>query len=237
MKNQDLVSKILKKKDSLNRFKDFTKLLNEALNASYELFNRKSMNEDIEELYYLMKHCEFLWDEALILFTNRAYSSAIFFSIVTIEELGKCAIGSRLINDNEYKRQNSVDLNNKKIDNGPLYNHRKKHQIAAFSGLAVNSRADRILGEDNILKLFNLIKGGHLENIRQKSIYSESENGNITLPKMKYSEEDAIFFCTTAGELLCEIGGFTSTEFFRLQKKVSDFESTYILKNYELNIK
>lgn len=236
MKRKDLIAKILKKKDSINRFEDYVRLLNESLNSSYQLFYRSSKEEDYEELFYLIKHGETLWDESVILLNNEAYSSAVFLSIVTIEELGKCVIGNSLIDYNESKRQNKKDFNNEKINNSPLLNHRKKHQIAAFSGLAVNSRADRVLGEDNILKLFNLIKGGHLENIRQKSIYSESENGVITLPKMKFNKQDAIFFCTTAAELLCEIGGFIPSEFHRLINKITLFESKYILENYKLNI-
>lgn len=237
MKIEEQISKILKKKDSVNRFNDFVTLLNESLNSSYELFNRNSKEEDIEELFSLIKHGETLWDESVLLLNNEAYSSAVFLSIVTIEELGKCVIGSSLIDYNESKRQNKKDFNNEKINNNPLLNHRKKHQIAAFSGLAVNSRADRVLGEDNILKLFNLIKGGHLENIRQKSIYSESDNGVITLPKMKFNKQDAIFFCTTAAELLCEIGGFIPDEFYRLKNKITIFELKYILENYKLNVR
>lgn len=237
MKNQDFIFKALKSKDSLNRFKDFTKLLEEVLNSSEVLFKRNTFDEDCEELYYLIKHCEVLWDESLILFNNECYSSAIFFSIVAIEELGKCSIGRFLIFHNEFGREKYSNYNKEKVKKDLLRNHRKKHQIAAFSGLAINSRADRILGSNNILKLFNLIKGGHLENIRQKAIYSESENGLITLPKMKFSKEDAIFFCSTAGELLCEIGGVISDEFFRLEKKVSLFESINKLEKYELNIK
>ena len=145
MKRKDLITKILKKKDSINRFQDYVTLLNESLNSSYQLFYRNSKEEDYEELFYLVKHGETLWDESIILLNNEAYSSAVFLSIVTIEELGKCVIGSFLIDYNESKRQNKKDFNNEKINNSPLLNHRKKHQIAAFSGLAVNSRADRVV--------------------------------------------------------------------------------------------
>lgn len=126
------IEKTLKKKDSYNRFKDYTNLLNEALNSSYELFNRNSIEEDSEELFYLVKHSESLWNDSIILLENEAYPSAIFFAIVTIEELGKCAIGRFLIGHNEYKRQNRNNSFKKKVKKNPLLNHRKNIKLQPF---------------------------------------------------------------------------------------------------------
>ena len=44
MKRKDLITKILKKKDSINRFQDYVTLLNESLNSSYP----KLMNSSIK---------------------------------------------------------------------------------------------------------------------------------------------------------------------------------------------
>lgn len=53
---------------------------------------------------------------------------------------------------------------------------------------------------------------------------------------MKFKKDDAIFFCTVAGELLCELGGIEPIEFERLKDMIDQFEEKYPLENYNLNI-
>lgn len=229
------IQKALCEKDSFKRLSRFTEILNDALFSPEPIFKTDSLSDDCKEFWYLMRHAEFLWDDAVHLLRRDSYPSAIFFSIVTLEELGKLSVARFQIAMNEAKRSSPAcaAVQPRKT---PLYSHHKKHQLAAFSGFAVNSRADRILGLENIEALLDLAETGKLENIRQNCIYSKPEQGMVTLLRTSKNRGDAVFFCMVAGELLAEIGGFSPEEFERLIGRVQKFEEEFPLPAYKLEM-
>lgn len=229
------IEKVLRVKKSQNRLARFTDILNEALSSTEPVFDTGCFEEDCKEFWYLMRHAEFLWNDAVLLLRKESYASSVFFAIVAIEEIGKLSVARFQIAVNQGKYPGSTAAVNRQRKN-PLYSHQKKHQLAAFSGFAVNNRADRILGLDNITSLLNLAEAGKLEAIRQNCIYSRPESGSVILPLTARQKEDAVFFCTVSGELLAEIGGFEPEEFERLLARVKEFEGEFPIGSYTLEL-
>lgn len=228
-------NEVLKKKSSATRLMKFTDILNDALFSAERIFKTDCLEQDCKEFWYLMRHAECLWDDAVRLLRQESHASSVFLSIVCIEEIGKLSIARFQIAVNEAERGRSAAsvMRGKK---NLLYSHHKKHQLAAFSGFAVNSRADRILGLNNIVKLLDLAESGKLETIRQNCIYSRQQEGSIVLPLTARTKGDAVFFCSVAGELLAEIGGFEPEEFERLLRCIVEYEEEFPLNRYELQM-
>ncbi len=226
---------VLTKKKSTKRLTQFTDILNEAVFSTERLFRTDSFGQDCKEFWYLMRHAESLWDDAVRLLGEKSYPSSVFFAIVSVEEIGKLSIARFQIAVNEAERR-SGSSSVKRPKKNPLYSHHKKHQLAAFSGFAVNTRADRVLGLNNITALLELAESGKLEVIRQNCIYSRPEKGAMVLPRTSRKKNDAVFFCSAAGELLAEIGGFEPHEFERLLGRVVEFEEQFPLHEYELQM-
>jgi len=214
------------------RFRAYVDLLNEAMLRAEPLFDTGSLEGDCDECWYLVRHAEFLWDDAVLLLEQGTRASATFLAIVAIEEMGKVSIGRFQVAANEALRQRERPVEPAPKKRGPLFSHHKKHQMAAFAGLAVNSRADRILGLENVCRLLELAAAGGIEAIRQNALYSRREGGMVSLPMQSLSDGDALFFCTVAGELLAEIGGLAPKEFVRLSERVDAFEARHPLGDY-----
>jgi AbiV family abortive infection protein len=211
-------------------------LPNDALADDTSLFDSGSLADDADQFGALVSHAEQLWHDSIRLLDAQSYATSIVLSIATMEELGKIAIARFVLPINVRRRRSGVSTQPPSRRN-PLYSHRQKHQLASFGGFAVNNRADRVLGIRNIVMLFDLAQSGALETIRQSSLYSESVNGRIQMPLSIRSHDQCVFFCTAAGVLLAELGGFGPATFERLIADVEKFEQGYPLPNgYRLQI-
>lgn len=222
---------------AVDRFTRFNNLLNKALSEPDPFFDGGNIEIDASCFQSLVQHSENLWEQVVVQLRERSWATSIFLSIACIEEIGKITVAKFQVIVNEQRRSSPIPSSGQRASRrNPLLSHRKKHQLAAFSGFLINSRADRILGLDNILRLLELAENGDLETIRQNSLYSSSENGLIRLPEQRRSREDAVFFATACGELLCEIGGEPPSEFERLLTKVTTFENEFPLEGYRITV-
>ena len=232
----DDLKKTLTLKGSSKLLARFTEVLNESLADDTSLFDSGSLIDDIGQFDALVSHAQQLWQDSCLLLNAKSYATSVVLSIATMEELGKIAVARFLLPVNEQRRTSGVSTQ-KPTRRNPLYSHRQKHQLAAFGGFVVNNRADRILGIDNIVELFNLTENGMLETIRQSSLYSEPCNGRIQVPLSVRSRDESVFFCSAAGELLAELGGFEPDEFERLIAVVDELEAIHpISYGYRLQI-
>lgn len=228
--NLDNLQQTLALKDSLAVVLRFTVILNESLGDDASLFDAGSLTADAAQFDSLVSHAEQLWGDSRRLLEVQSYATSSMLSIAAIEELGKIAVARFLLPVNEQRRVNGVCTTIPTRRN-PLYSHKQKHQLAAFAGLAINSRADRILGIDNVIVLFDLAESGALERIRQSSLYSEPRDGRIQVPLSIRSRDQSVFLCSVAGELLAELGGLDPTTFNRLLADVQDFEDKHPIPN------
>ncbi len=217
------IQRTLDLKGSPTLIERFTAILNDVLANDTSLFDSGSLDNDADQFANLVTHAEQLWRDSMRLLDAQSYATSIVLSIAAMEELGKIAVARFLVLVNTQRRESGVATQPPNRRN-PLYSHRQKHQLASLGGFAVNSRADRILGVDNIVTLFDLAETGALERIRQSSLYSEPVNGGIQIPLSVRSHDQSVFFCTAAGELLAELGGFGPAVFERLMADVSEFE-------------
>jgi len=227
------VERILRDIKSPYYLDKFTELQHVALNAETLIFNTGSIEGDFIEMWYLMRQVEFLWDDAVLLLRNNSRASSVFFSIMVIEGVGMLAVARFQIFQNR-ATLNTTKSSIQRKKKGPLFDHKHKHRLGVYSGFAINSRAVRILGLDNIKTLLGLAENGKLATIRENSLYHETIDGRLSLPLTKRTHEDAVFFCTAAGELLAEIGGIVPVEFERLIARVEDFENKFPLVGYKL---
>ena len=229
--------KVLGAKRAPERWRKFTHILNQALFEQDPLFNGGNMKQDVRSFTDLVKHSEHLWEQAVSHLRQGYHATSVFLSIACIEEVGKVSVGRFQVLINEQRSHKETEGSPRTVKGKhPLLSHTKKHQIAAFSGFLVNSRADRIVGTHNIVCLLELAERGDLERIRQNSIYSRTQRGVVHVPEACRSKEDAVFFATVAGELLCEIGGLDPPWWERLLERIAALERQFPLGHYELTL-
>ena len=211
---------IAKKKQHRKRMIPFFQAVAELANT-YQLLPARPFKRRVDAFLRLVDHAERLWEDSVRLLFAGSYSSSLFFSIVTIEELGKLAVA---------KVQAVAGVPPSCVVKGmgsrksPLRSHTRKHQMAACAGAVINSRLDRVVGIDKVLDFLRHVENGELESERQRCLYYEFK-GRQHLPHMMVSKERATLLAIIAGELLAEVGTVEPIEFERLLKKINEFET------------
>jgi hypothetical protein len=126
---------IAKQKKQQKRMIPFFKTVAE-LGNTYQLLPAKPHNRRVNAYLQLVNHVEQLWEDSTRLFLACRYSSSVFFSIVTIEELGKLAIAKVQAVVGIPKTCSAKGTGGGK---SPLRSHVRKHMMAACAGAVINS--------------------------------------------------------------------------------------------------
>jgi AbiV family abortive infection protein len=197
----------IKKKDQVRRIKLHSNLINEALFSTKPLIVGNNLNEEVMQFNRLLKHAKGLWKESVSMLRKDNYPISIFLALVCIEESAKIAIAYMQILNNERKRNStpkSQKVINIKKGKNPIYSHSKKHMVASFAGILVNSRADNRLGLYNINKFMEMAEKGEIENLRQSCLYADRKNNTLKIPSEIHDKKSAAFYVALAGEILSE---------------------------------
>lgn len=230
----DVVSEISEKmvrKDLRNRFNRYLEIQNELLSTGKPLVSGATYEEEYIQFLQLVAHAEGLWEDSCRLFEAGSYPTSLFLSIVCMEEVAKVGVARFQLLSNELRRRKKLSAtylapspSRKSRKKHPFYSHTQKHILAAGAGALVNSRLDRILGLDNVIRFLDEVEQGKLETLRQNCVYADHDGQELILPKNKIGKEEALFYVTLAGELLIEVAGWEPGEFKRLLAKVEKFE-------------
>lgn len=138
------------------------------------------ITETSEELNQACEHIVRLLNDASLLLEAGSRASAVFLSITALEETAKIHIGMyRNANDAVPRRKD------------PLYQHDKKHYIAASPTVAMGGRLQEAIGEKRMNELIEIAREGQLKSIREKALYVEKNNGRIQLPSESVTKEFA----------------------------------------------
>jgi AbiV family abortive infection protein len=123
------------------------------------------------ELNLACEHIVQLLKDASLLLEAGSHASAAFLAITALEETAKIHIDI-------YRR--SSESVRRKID--PMFNHGKKHRIAAAPTVVMGSRLQKSIGEQRMQELINLAQDGHFVSIRERALYVERRGGLLRLP-------------------------------------------------------
>ena len=214
-------------KGVVDRFKQYVEIQNDLLQIDKSLVAGTDLQSDVAQYRELISHVEKLWDDSSRLFNDGSYPASLFFAIVCIEETGKISVTRFQILIRESERHNPPQKRTQKKASrrkNPFYSHFQKHLLAAGAGALINSRLDRIVGQDRVLRFLEDVESGRIENLRQSCIYADHDGSRLMLPYNDVSREEATFYVVLAGELMAEILGFEHVDYKRLIEKVECFE-------------
>jgi len=138
------------------------------------------VTETSDELNQACEHIVRLLNDASLLLEAGSHASAAFLSITALEETAKIHIGMY---------RNADDAAPRRKD--PLYQHDKKHYIAAAPTVAMGSRLQEAIGEKRMNALIVIARAGQLKSIRENALYVGKDNGQLQLPSEAVTSEFA----------------------------------------------
>lgn len=208
-----------KSKDGMRLFDKLGKIQAEAYGDGPPLIAGKTFEECLEQYQRLCGYVEELWDQACDQFSQENFPLATFFSILTIEEIGKLGrVWHDLLGWDRPLEEPKADL-------GVLgKSHQKKHFLGVIPGSIINERLDRLIGKKTVKSILEDVESGKIEKLRQSSLYIDFKDGRSQLPNEQVDQDTARLFVTLSGELWMEILGHFPWDFDRMFKKVQEVE-------------
>lgn len=215
----EAIGRDLRAKDGVRLFDKLGKVRAEAYADGPPLITGKTFDECLEQYQRLCGYVEALWDRACDHFGQENYPLATFFSILTIEEIGKLGrIWHDLLGWDRPSEEPKSDL-------GVLgKSHRKKHFLGVVPGTIINARLDRLIGKKKVKSVLQDVESGKVEKLRQSCLYIDFKDGRSQLPNEQIGQDTAQLFVTLSGELWMEILGHFPWEFNRMLEKVQGVE-------------
>lgn len=130
-----------------------------------------------EKFNKCVKHIYGLINDAYVLYSHEAFSSAVFLSIAIIEEVAKVHMGIFV--------KHSGTL----VKKDKLKDHKTKEIIGVNYTISMGSRLQEAIGPVNLEEIYELAYSGKLKELREKSIYCEYTSGNIVTPNEIITKE------------------------------------------------
>jgi AbiV family abortive infection protein len=210
------LGKTTRAKNADRRWGVFSSLITDIQKRGRTLLTAGSLDDQLVQYSRYIHHVNECWYQARDCYRAERYPFSAFFSILTLEEVGKLStLWAELL---AYDAPSVCTVARR----DPRYNHRKKHFLAACQGALVNSRLDRLLGLEQINKFIAHAESGHLETIRQSCLYAELGGGDF--PSTSITEEDARQLCVLSGEVMADVLGHFPWEWERMIAQVKEFE-------------
>jgi AbiV family abortive infection protein len=116
-------------------------------------------------------HIEQLLLDSAVVFRRGSAGTTIFLAITALEETAKAHLGLY---------RSGAPL---KRANDPLYHHSKKHQLAAGPSVPLASRLLDTIGNDRVQALILAARSGQLVQMREASLYFESDGQQLRTPE------------------------------------------------------
>lgn len=215
----EAISRDVKAKDGMRLFDKLGKIQAEAYGDGPPLITGNTFDECLEQYQRLCGYVEALWDRACDHYSQENYPLATFFSILTIEEIGKLGrIWHDLLGWDRPPEETKTDL-------GVLgKSHQKKHFLGVVPGSIINARLDRLIGKKTVKSILQDVESGKIEKLRQSCLYIDFKDGRSQLPNEQVDQDTARLFVTLSGELWMEILGHFPWDFRRMLEKVREIE-------------
>lgn len=134
-----------------------------------------------EDFNRACEHVLQLLADATTLFHARSFGTATFLAITAIEETAKLSVGIFRKGESDGRRRGD-----------PLYSHADKHAIAAVPfPLSLRPRLIDALGEEAANSLLDQAHCGDFVKRRESSLYADTNQGRLTIPKDVVASDDA----------------------------------------------
>lgn len=142
-----------------------------------------SKDNYIEEFNRGCDHVVELLRNSFQLYKSAVFSTSVFISITTIEEIAKLDIAV-------YRREERTEpAKNRREDH--LFNHKAKHSIALQEVIAIGMKLPKAIGEDRVRKLLDMAETGELIGLREASLYTDVVDGQFITPAERISKKEA----------------------------------------------
>lgn len=213
----------LRAKDAVRRFTLCTTMLSELLEQGPGLV-QGSITQRLEDWNRCASSVVALWLTAANIWKSGSYAVATALSITCLEETGKLtAERLRLFGAVTIRLPANAGQHTSKGPKKLFVNHSAKHVLAAMSGALINSRLDRVLGIEFVIKFLDDVEAGHLERFRQSCLYLDREGDVLHIPAEQIAPEQAAQYVALSGEVLAEIQPEPGA-WSRLLERVKEFE-------------
>lgn len=211
-------------KDQVARWEWYTDLLQDAISKNPPLVTGQTPEQKLEQFLQLVGEAESPWDDCVLLFLNKRYARATSLAISCMEEAGKIGVAQFQILL-PVAAKDRARTNKARRKGNPLFSHPHKHLLACGSGALVNSRVDRVLGMDQVIRFLESAESGDIVRLREATLYTDLTADGLNIPSVVVSVDQARFYVVLAGELVAEVFGLApQDEWERLRGKVSSFE-------------
>lgn len=179
-------------------FKKSLETIETAIKGGARLLPVERVN--LTELYYeFAGQIERLWEDAVAMYERGSYSTAIFLSIVCIEESIKLEIAL-------YQRGQPEEPLKKRKD--PMFSHVKKHYAAVGQAALLNERIERLGNLEKLYEFLKKVENNQLEKYRQSCLYNDNIEGVPHIPFKAFNEFDAKYYIALAGEIVADRLGY-----------------------------
>ena len=138
-------------------------------NISENLSSFRNKN-DFEKV---LNHIKNLIFSSKLLLDQNFLNQSVFITITAIEEMSKAEMCI-------YRDNNISEFVKKSKD--PLFNHRKKHLVAADYTLEIHNKLYNHIGKKRADELFLKLRNGEFADIRNNCLYFENTKSNLILP-------------------------------------------------------
>ena len=207
-----------------SRFKAFVQDPESTIRKRTKLLKGNTFEEQVDDYDALVQHVKGIWVKSKDLYTSGDFALSAFFSLLAIEETGKLYLLWQ-----DFMREDNGGANNL---SGFFTNHKRKAYIGIMSACLINSRLDRLLGTDCVVKMIELAERNNgLMKLRNKAFYIDHQEGKLTLPKQVIDQDLSMKLCVLSGEIMAESLGFFTWHFFDLIREVNTFENEIGLHN------
>jgi AbiV family abortive infection protein len=125
-----------------------------------------------EQLNRAAEHICRLLADAQILYETGSHATAAFLAIAALEEVAKAHLGLYLA-EPAAKERRAKD---------PLFNHAKKHALAALPTVPMCDRLPAAIGVDRVAQIMTDAHEGRLARAREEALYFELNSGEVTVP-------------------------------------------------------
>lgn len=130
-----------------------------------------------EQVNKCLDHVVQLISDSYVLYMNNSYTSSFFLSINVLEEVGKIQMGIFIKGSDSYMRKDK------------LRDHKSKQIVGASHTICIGERVKKVISNENLEKIFQIIYSGELKDLREKAIYCDRKNNNIVTPKDLITQE------------------------------------------------
>lgn len=129
------------------------------------------LTNNTDELNTAMEHIVRLLLDSSMLLESGSNATSAFLAITALEETAKVHVGMFRSAMEQAPRHRD-----------PLFDHKKKHLLAAAPTIAMGGRLGKAIGQARVVELTNMAKAGELIKLREAALYINRRGEKLEIP-------------------------------------------------------